>query len=77
MNNLYANYFCQKFFTFLEEKDRIIFMNNMKSGIVFIANSKVGTYPLQAIIESLRYKEEKMILLEGLADDVLDLCKVL
>jgi hypothetical protein len=76
MNNVYANYFCQKFFTFLEFTERINFLNQIKPCCVFIATSKVGTYPLQAIIESLITNDEKIIILEAISENILDLCYV-
>lgn len=74
MVDSYANYFCQKFFTFLNFEDRISFLLIMKESLEDISNSKVGTYPLQAIIENLKIDEEKKIVIEGVRGKVISMC---
>jgi len=41
-----------------------------------ISNSQIGTYPLQAIIDQMKTKEEKRIMIESVHDYVLELCQV-
>jgi len=62
----YANYFCQKFFGYLEYEDKLIFLKNIKDSIVTISNSKVGTYPLQAIFELIRTEPESQIIINSI-----------
>lgn len=76
MNDSYANYFCQKFFCMLEEKERLKFLYYLRPFAVFIATSKIGTYPLQAIIESLKFEEEKNLIIEIFKNDILELAFV-
>jgi len=40
-------------------------LNDIKDHVFFIGNNKVGTYPLQAIIEQLSNKEEKAQLINA------------
>jgi hypothetical protein len=71
MIDSYANYFCQKFFSILNEVDRIKFLCKLKENFVEIGNSKVGTYPLQSIIDQLHSEPEKKIIIEAVKDKVL------
>ena len=64
MIDSYANYFCQKFFGYLKNDDKILFLQNIQINFCNIANNKIGTYPLQAIIEQLKIEREKEILIE-------------
>lgn len=77
MNDNYANYFCQRFFFSLEKAERIKFLKFIQPFGAFIATSKVGTYPLQAIIEKLKYEEEKQIVIETFRHKIIDLSNVL
>ncbi len=76
MNDSYANYFCQKFFNTLEKPERIKFLSYIRPFGVFIAKSKVGTYPLQAIIETIKYDEERYIIIETFKNDIIELAYV-
>ncbi len=73
--NSYANYFCPKFFSYLDTEERLIFLNILKPYCNLIATSKVGTYPLQNIIELLR-DEECVILIDVLKNKILELSMV-
>jgi len=75
MIDLYANYFFQKFYGHLNENDRIFFMNKIKDSIVSIANSKIGTYPLQAVIDKMESPQEKEILIDAVKFSVLGMCQ--
>jgi hypothetical protein len=72
----YANYFCPKFFSDLLQSDRLLFLNFIKPKIVLIAKNKIGTYPLQFIIENLQTEEEYQIVIESIENHILELCLV-
>jgi hypothetical protein len=72
----YANYFCQRFYDFLEISQRIEFLFLIKNKIVSISNSTIGTYPLQAIIDQMKTKEERQIIIEAVQDHILEMCQV-
>ncbi len=74
MTDSYANYFCPKFFSYLRRKERILFLMCIKNHIYDISVSKVGTYPLQSIIDQLETKEEKLIFVESFQGKILDMC---
>ena len=57
----YANYFCKKFFTFLNSKDRIDFLKNIEKALIELSSDSIGTYPIQSIIEHLNTNNEKNI----------------
>ena len=42
-----------------------------------IARSKVGTYPLQIIIESIKGVDESLIIIDAFKKDILDICFVI
>jgi len=69
----YANYFCQKFFGFLSDKDKIVFLTFIKDNILFVANHKIGTYPLQIVIEQLRLPEERNLFIEAVKEKYQDM----
>ena len=72
--NPYANYFCKKFFTFLNQKDRIEFLTNIKSSLYFLCTNNIGTYPIQGIIEYLGSKAEKNIIINEIKFKIKELC---
>jgi len=76
MKDSYANYFCRSFYFALEKSDRLKFLQYIKHCAVIIAMNKIGTYPLQNIIENLKTKEEKMLVVEIFKNDVLELAYV-
>ena len=73
----YANYFCQKFFSLLNNRDRIRFLKHISSHLGEVCKSKVGTYPMQTIIEIMIDIEEKKVVVEGIREIVYDLCLVI
>lgn len=75
MIDLYANYFFQKFYGYLNDEDRIFFMNRIKNDIFSIANNKIGTYPLQAVIDKMKTPQEKDILVDAIKFNVLEMCQ--
>ncbi len=77
MIDSYANYFCHKFFRYLNPECRLKFLLEIKDYVIIISNSKVGTYPLQAIIEQLNTNEEKLILIDAVRNNVLEMCQVI
>ena len=70
----YANYFCKKFFTYLNQKDRIEFLNSIKDHLFSLCTNKIGTFPLQGIIEYLGSKNEKNIIINSIKNDLSKLC---
>ena len=72
--NPYANYFCKKFFTFLNQKDRIEFLTNIKSSLYSLCTNNIGTYPIQGIIEYLGSKAEKNIIINEIKFKIKELC---
>ena len=75
MIDLYANYFFQKFYGFLSDNDRVLFLEKIKDNIVSIANNKIGTYPLQAVIDKMKLPREREILVEAVKNSVLEMCQ--
>lgn len=73
----YANYFCPKLFCALESEDRLRFLSILRPYCVMIARSKVGTYPLQIIIESIKGVDESLIMIDAFKKDILDICFVI
>ena len=70
----YANYFCQKYFSVLNYDTKLKFLNALTADIDIISCSKVGTYPLQSVIEQLSSDEMQIILLNSLSGKILKLC---
>ena len=66
----YANYFCKRFFSFLNQKDRIDFLKNIEKSIVKYSCDSIGTYPIQTIIECLISKVEKNIIISSIKDHI-------
>ena len=64
----YANYFCKKFFTYLNQNDRIDFLKRIESSFIKLSSDSIGTYPIQSIIEYLSSKTEKMIIINAIKD---------
>ena len=73
----YANYFCQKLFSCLDGELRLVYLSKIRDYLAFIGKNRIGTYPLQSIIETLRNDEEKNVIIMGINNgDFLDLCIV-
>ena len=66
----YANYFCKRFFSFLNQKDRIDFLKKIEKSIVKYSCDSIGTYPIQTIIECLISKLEKNIIISSIKDHI-------
>ena len=62
----YANYFCRKFFTYLNQKDRNEYLNSIKDSLVELSCNVIGTYPIQGIIEFIGSKTEKQLVINSL-----------
>ena len=73
MVDSYANYFCQKFFGYLEHEDRLHFLSNVNENFVQISNNKIGTYPLQAILEQLRTDKEKHLVIKTIKTNAIEM----
>lgn len=70
----YANYFCKKMFSFLNQKDRIDFLSSIQSQIPKLSKHKIATYPIQGIIQEIGSKFEKMIIIRSIENLTQDLC---
>ena len=69
----YANYFCKKFYIYLNQKDRIDFLKCIEKSLIKLSSDSIGTYPIQNIIEHLNTKVEKMIIILAIKDRFEDL----
>lgn len=76
MTDNYGNYFCQKFYCYLALTERIKFLNIISREIVEISRSKVGTYTIQAFIECVTSREEKVIFVNLFLDKFIEICQV-
>ena len=73
ITDFYANYFCKRFFTFLNQKDRIDFLLVIEKSLVKLSSDSIGTYPIQTIIEHVGSKNEKNIIINALKDHIKEL----
>ena len=73
ITDFYANYFCKRFFTFLNQKDRIDFLYVIEKSLVKLSSDGIGTYPIQTIIEHVGSKNEKNIIINALKDSIKEL----
>ena len=71
----YANYFCQKLYSVLNDENKMKFLYSLVPEIELISNSKIGTYPLQSVIEQLKTDKEQTIIMNALSGKVLSLCQ--
>ena len=69
----YANYFCRKFFTFLNQKDRTDFLLSIENSLIKLSTNSIGTYPIQGIIEHIGSKIEKNIIVKAIKDHIEEL----
>ena len=74
MSDPYANYFCKRLFSFLNQKDRIEYLNVIKNSITSLSKSNIGTYPIQGIIEEIGSKLEKNIIINSIKTSYETLC---
>lgn len=73
ITDFYANYFCKRFFTYLNQKDRIDFLLAIEKSMVKLSSDNIGTYPIQTIIEHVGSKNEKNIIINALKDNIKEL----
>jgi len=69
MTDSYANYFCQKFFGYVDYEDKIEFLVNIIEHFCQISNNKIGTYPLQAVLEQLKTERERNMIIETIKNN--------
>ena len=74
MKDLYANYFCKKLFSYLNQKERIDFLLSIQSQIPNLCKHKVATYPIQGVIEEVGSKLEKSIIVNSIQNLIHQLC---
>ena len=73
ITDFYANYFCKRFFTYLNQKDRIDFLLAIEKSMVKLSSDSIGTFPIQTIIEHVGSKNEKNIIINALKDHIKEL----
>ena len=73
ITDFYANYFCKRFFTFLNQKDRIDFLLSIEKSMAKLSADSIGTYPIQTIIEHVGSRNEKSIIINALKDNIAEL----
>ena len=74
ISDSYANYFCKRFFTLLNQKDRIDFLLAIQNHLITLSMDSIGTYPIQGIIEQVGSKVEKRIIVNALQPALSELC---
>ena len=74
MKDPYANYFCKKLFSYLNQKERIDFLLSIQSKIPKLCKHKVATYPIQGVIEEVGSKLEKTIIVNSIQNLIQELC---
>lgn len=62
MTQNYSNYFCQIFYTNLNEKNRLHFLSFLKRDILKISKNRIGTFAIQGIINVMESQNEKISL---------------
>lgn len=72
----YANYGMQKLFSYLEDEDRLVFLDQILINIDETIKSKIGTYAIQGVLEGVRRIEEINMILESLERNLLSYCMV-
>lgn len=68
----YGNFFFKKVFSYLELPVKIKLLKSID--IKRVSLDTIGSYPLQHIIENLNTKEEVMIVLSSVKQNLIDLC---
>ena len=71
--DIYANYFCLKIFYFLNQDDRMIFLNNISHKFDYLSINKISTYPIQCIIEKLNTDEEFDLIFNSVKNNLMKL----
>ncbi len=74
ISDSYANYFSKRFFTYLNQKDKVDFLLAIQSSLVSLSMDNIGTYPIQGIIEQVGSKIEKKIIIKALQGSISELC---
>lgn len=74
ISDSYANYFCKRFFNYLNQKDRVQFLVTIKDSLIKLSMDSIGTYPIQGIVEEVGSKIEKNIIVSNLIPAVAELC---
>lgn len=62
LKDAYANYFCTKLFSYLTELDKIEFIKRIQKSFVQLCTDKIGTYPIQTMIEQIRLPSIKNLI---------------
>lgn len=70
MTDFYANYFCKKFYFFLQINERISFLNEIYNSIPSLSINPIATYPIQSIIELIKTNQEKQIVVSSVKNSL-------
>ena len=62
----YGNYFSRLLYIYINFEEKLFYLNKIKEKFYFIATHRIGTYPLQYIIEHVNTHEEKILLIDCL-----------
>ena len=62
----YGNYFSRMLYLYVNFEEKLFYLNKIKEKFYFISTHRIGTYPLQYIIEHVKTNEEKTILIDCL-----------
>ena len=71
MTHIYANYLCQKIYSFLPYLKKLKFLNRIVNNIEKISVNNIGTYSLQVLFDLLKSDVEKKIILHSLTGKVM------
>ena len=74
ISDSYANYFCKRFFSYLNQKDRVDFLKGIQNSLVALSMDNIGTYPVQGIIEQIGSKTERKIIIQAVQPSISELC---
>ena len=69
--DIYANYFCLKIFYYLNDEDRLIYLNNIQHHLDNLCINKISTYPIQCIIEKIMNEKEQEIIFNGIKNNLM------
>jgi hypothetical protein len=76
-SNPNSNEFCQKLFSYLDQEDKIGFIEHIKNVFIDLGRNKNTSKNLYVFITQFLNKEEKLIIVEFINNHLLELCYVL
>ncbi len=69
INNYYGNYVIHHLYNLIDLNERILFLNQIRNNITYISKCKVGTFPLQRIVEYIKSEAEEKVLIDSLSNE--------